>query len=285
MSNGNSDILTRAYEVLHVNDRASLDEVKRAYAVLVATESRSEDNWQRAKEIGWAFEVISEHLFRPTGGPFPEESESRPDEPGQTKAGALARVTTYLLPPADDSPPSAFFGRLVLVVVLAIWGIMFVFAPISGDYVGRSFMHLVNLPFHEAGHLFFSFLGDFLRVLGGTLTQVLIPLVCVAAFIRRRDVFGAACALWWTGQSLIDAAPYIYDARAGQLMLLGGVTGQEAPEFHDWHNILGRLGLLSWDHSIAYATKGAGVILIFSALAWAWWYVLRSRRNRGRIGG
>jgi hypothetical protein len=81
------------------------------------------------------------------------------------------------------------------------------------------------------------------------------------------------------GQSFIDIAPYIYDARAGELMLLGGVTGQEAPDFHDWHNILGRLGLLSWDHPIAYAVRVTGVLVMVSSLGWAWSCLLRQYRD------
>ena len=138
--------------------------------------------------------------------------------------------------------------------------------PYQGDYVYRSFMHLVDLPFHEAGHLVFTFLGDFMHVLGGTLGQVIVPAVCAAAFLRQAEPFGASCCLWWTGQSFIDIAPYVYDARAGQLRLLGGVTGQDNPCFHDWHNILGRLGLLSYDHALAYAAKFTGVLLIVLSL-------------------
>jgi hypothetical protein len=161
-----------------------------------------------------------------------------------------------------------FYGRVFFLLILTAWGIKFVFAPVRGDSMGSSFLHLINLPFHEAGHLIFSILGDFMKVLGGTLTQILIPLVCMVAFLRRQDAFAASCSLWWVGQNFIDVAPYIFDARAGELMLLGGATGQDDPDFHDWHNILERLGLLSWDHAIAYLSKSVGVLLILVSLGW-----------------
>ncbi len=177
------------------------------------------------------------------------------------------------------------FGvRVVFFLFLLVWGIRFMVAPIQGDYVGRSFMHLINLPFHEAGHIIFSFLGDFMGVVGGTLMQVLIPCLCTVAFLRRQDVFGASFGVWWTGQSLIDAAAYIYDARAGKLMLLGGVTGQEAPEYHDWHNILGRLGLLEYDHVLAYLAKGAGVLIMILALLWGGYTLISLYRGRSFTG-
>ena len=101
-----------------------------------------------------------------------------------------------------------------------------------------SFMHLPNLVFHEAGHILFTPLGRFMIVLGGSLTQVLVPLVCAGAFLwQTRDPFGAAIAVWWAGESLTDVAPYINDARDLQLVLLGGKTGAEV-EGHDWEYLL-----------------------------------------------
>ena len=42
-----------------------------------------------------------------------------------------------------------------------------------------------------------------------------------AAFLKQGDRFGAAVCAWWAGQNLLDVAPYIADARALQLVLLG----------------------------------------------------------------
>jgi len=115
--------------------------------------------------------------------------------------------------------------------------------------------------------------------------QVVIPFVCIIAFLKKANVFAAAIALWWTGQSFIDVAPYIYDARAGELMLLGGVTGQDAPDYHDWHNMLERLDLLEYDHTFAYGAKYTGVILILLALAWGLSVLIRQYKGMARSTG
>ena len=83
---------------------------------------------------------------------------------------------------------------------------------------------MANLVFHEAGHIILIPLGEFMSILGGSLFQVLIPLVFLVAFLLKRDAFAATVMMWWTGQSLIDLAPYIADARAQRLVLLGGVN-------------------------------------------------------------
>jgi len=128
----------------------------------------------------------------------------------------------------------------------------------------QSFMHLVNLPFHEAGHIVFRPFGEFITSLGGSLGQILMPLICLSVLlIKTRDTFGASIAMWWLGESFIDMAPYINDARALQLPLLGGNTGASAPYgFHDWQFILNESGLLERDHLIASLSFSVGVILM-----------------------
>jgi len=173
-------------------------------------------------------------------------------------------------------------GRFCLWLVLAVWGFRFMTAPVSGEYFNQSFMHLINLPFHEAGHIFFTPFGRFLQVLGGTLGQWIIPLVVTVAFVLKADRFAASVGLWWLGQSFMDIAPYMDDARAGQLLLLGGVTGSEVADYHDWEVILTRLGWMQYDHLIARLSFGCGVALMLAALLWGGW-VLYCQKGAGKV--
>ncbi len=168
-------------------------------------------------------------------------------------------------------------GRLLLWLGLAVWGVKFMFTPVTGEAFSESYMHLVNLPFHEAGHVLFSVFGRFIQVLGGTLGQLLIPLIVTVSFLLRSNHFAVSVGLWWLGQSFMDCAPYIDDARAGQLMLLGGVTGSEVEEYHDWEHILTRLGLMSYDHLIARISFGCGVIIMVTALVWGVYVLYRQK--------
>jgi hypothetical protein len=65
----------------------------------------------------------------------------------------------------------------------------------------------------------------------------------------------------------MDVAPYINDARALDLMLLGGVTGKET-DGHDWENILGMLGWLEYDHRLAQLSHNVGILVMLTSLAW-----------------
>ena len=161
-------------------------------------------------------------------------------------------------------------ARGALLLVLTWWTIGFVVHPLDGPYVGGSFLHLVNLPFHEAGHVLFAPFGSFLMSLGGSLLQVLIPFVCAVSFARREDRFSTCVCAWWAGQSLVDLAPYIADARALQLVLLGGFTGAEV-EGHDWEAILMRLGLLRYDRTLGLAAHWLGSLIMTGAIGAACW--------------
>jgi hypothetical protein len=139
------------------------------------------------------------------------------------------------------------------------------------NYAGNSFFHLVNLPFHEAGHLFFQLLGRWMASLGGTLGQLLIPVTCLLVLLlKTKDPFGASVSLWWFGENFMDIAPYINDARNQELMLLGGITGREADYgYHDWEFILSEIGLLRYDHTLASIAQGLGIVLMLLSFAWA----------------
>ena len=212
---------------------------------------------------GVIFARIREHrppAARTAAAGEDDESEA---PPGET-------IKKLFLPVPVDPNPLSVGGRALLLVLLAVWSFSFLFASIESNAVGRSFLHLVNLPFHEAGHIIFTPLGRFMQVLGGTLGQLLMPAVCLAVLLlRTRDAFGAAVAQWWLAESFMDIAPYINDARSLKLILLGGVTGKDVADYHDWEYLLRTAGLLRMDHALAYMAQGIGIVLMVAALAWA----------------
>jgi ribosomal protein L40E len=181
---------------------------------------------------------------------------------------------------ADTSTDSlTFAGRVAVFLILLWWGRAFMFTPLETNYTGESFLHLINLPFHEAGHLLFIPLGRFMTILGGSLGQILMPLICLGTFvIKTHDPFGASVALWWTAESFMDIAPYINDARDMDLMLLGGVTGKET-DGHDWNNILTMLGWLEYDHRLAHLTYNFGILLMVTSFAWGGLLLLKHYRR------
>jgi hypothetical protein len=109
--------------------------------------------------------------------------------------------------------------------------------------------------------------GEWLTVLGGTLGQLLMPAIMLfALLVKNRDPFGASVALWLLGVSLLDVAPYMFDAFDPQLMLLSGRTGEEGG--HDWIYLFNSLELLPRAHLIGNLTHKLGALVILLALVW-----------------
>ena len=98
-------------------------------------------------------------------------------------------------------------------------------------------------------------------MLGGSLNQVLVPAICVVAFLRTRQPASAAVGLFRTGQSLTDVAVYAADGRAMALPLLAEGL------IHDWNYILGHTGLLGHAEAVGRLMFGAGALLMLGALA------------------
>lgn len=119
-----------------------------------------------------------------------------------------------------------------------------------------------NLVFHEAGHVLFSALGEFMMILGGSLMQVLIPAICTAYFLLRRQLAASAVTLFWTGESLTGVAIYVADAKRRELPLLGGEESA-----HDWNFLLGRLGLLEHADGLGWLVFGVAAAMILAALS------------------
>lgn len=189
--------------------------------------------------------------------------------------GKLAWLKRHLLAADPEESGPLVAGRAIVYLALVVWGARLMTHSISSNYVGESFLHLVNLPFHEAGHLIFAPFGRFIQVLGGTLGQWLVPFVVLCAFVAKGNPFGGVVGLWWLGESFMDIAPYMDDARAGQLMLLGGVTGSEVADYHDWEVILTKLGWMQHDHLIARLSFGTGVVFMLVSFAWGGYLLWR----------
>ncbi len=196
-------------------------------------------------------------------------------EAGSGRAEVDAFVDRFLGAPSMDNglAAAARFGLWCFIVYYSLQFYTLNIRELGEDW---SLLHGVNLIFHEAGHWIFGVFGNHLLMsLGGTLGQLLMPAILgLAFFFKNKDCYAAGLGLWWVGQNLVDCAPYINDARALQLMLLGGGTGKEV-EGHDWEFILGQLGLLNQDIYIARDVLLAGRIVMAAGLLWMLIVVLR----------
>ena len=183
-----------------------------------------------------------------------------------------------LLAVPDRVDAMRFWFRCALWLGFAIWGLVLIAQDWRTGEIGESFIHRPLLIFHEAGHVVFMAFGHWLTVLGGTLGQLIMPAVMAIALLwKNRDPFGAAIGVWLIGVSLLDIAPYIFDALVPQLTLLSGGTGEEGG--HDWIYLLSSLGWLPKAQVIGGLVHKLGALVVLLALAWAGWVLLLQHRR------
>ena len=205
---------------------------------------------------------------------------TRPASTVQIDAESGWRALLLHVPERLDS--TLFWCRVALLAVFAVWGLWLMTRSVADGEIAQSFIHGPLLVFHEAGHVLFMPLGRWMTVAGGTLMQCLMPVVMGAALLRKnRDPFGAAFALWLLGVSVMDIAPYLFDALHPQLTLLGGGTGEDGG--HDFIFLLDSVGLRDHAQWLGLLLHKLGAVLMLLALGWAGWLLLLQRGHRAGV--
>jgi hypothetical protein len=164
----------------------------------------------------------------------------------------------------------AVVGRAVALLIMIVLGWKLAARGLTMESGGvLSFIRLVDLVFHEAGHVIFGFFGSFIAALGGSLNQVLMPALCAFHFFRQKQVASASAAVFWTGENVIGVAVYVADGRDMKLPLLAeGLT-------HDWNYLLSALSLRDAAEPLGRLVFVAGVTILTSAMALLAWDLMR----------
>jgi hypothetical protein len=145
------------------------------------------------------------------------------------------------------------------LVGLAACGVLGWFAFVRG--VNVPLLWMVDLGFHELGHLVTRWAPEVVMAMMGSINQVAVPLGIAVYFLWiRRDLLGGALCLAWASTSAQNASVYIGDAPYQRLQLIGG--------FHDWAFVLGpqHFNMLDRAALIAGVVKGFGIILWVAAV-------------------
>jgi hypothetical protein len=133
----------------------------------------------------------------------------------------------------------------------------------------------LNLGIHELGHYLWAPAGEFWAVLGGSLTQCLVPIVMAYLFHRQRDYFAIAIALCWLSTNLFSVATYAADALTQQLPLVS--PGSDDPD-HDWSYLLTRWNRLSHARDFGNVFRATASLTMVAGLAFGAWILWRMRK-------
>lgn len=127
----------------------------------------------------------------------------------------------------------------------------------------------VFVPIHEGGHLLFRFFGEFVSVAGGTILQLLVPILLTTYFLFHRQAQGVAFCLFFMFEQFLPISTYMADARAQELPLL--TIGDTEYVIHDWNYLFGKLGVLDHDIQIAGLMRFLGWAGMIAVVIWLLW--------------
>jgi len=230
-----------------------------------------------------------------------ERSRKKKDSAVQSDDDLIAH---YYVEPEETSGPKSYLGRLAAqyfwgpynspwkpvtkwrMISLSIFFIIFIYLlsqetfyrlyPQSNiiDSTIISVFARVNLVFHEAGHWIFGATRNrTLTILGGSMMQILVPLMICFTFWGNRDATAMGFGLVWMFQNFLEVGRYMADARKPVLPLIGGLDPFGS---HDWVNLFNRWDLWSYDTAIAKTTWTLGWIGIIGTVFWYTWRWLTS---------
>lgn len=146
--------------------------------------------------------------------------------------------------------------KLVTAILVSLYFLWCAYDPFTWKLLDG-----VDLLIHEAGHLIFRIFGEFIGVAGGSLFQVIMPLIFFIHFIYHEKYYSASFVLFWVGQSILNVFVYANDAVVMSLPLISGMTGAEGG-FHDWNYLLDSTGMLGYTQKIAGLIRFAGTVTI-----------------------
>lgn len=206
----------------------------------------------------------------------PRPASAQPDD--EDSLLSRAKALAFYVPEEVDR--GLVYGRAILFAAIAFYGAKLALMDIPSWEMASSLIHLPMVPIHEFGHVLFRPLGEFMTLLGGSLFQVMLPVIFGAIFVvKNRDPFAASVMLWWAAVAVMDVAPYVYDAWQPQHVLLTGRTGDSGA--HDFIDVLGDLGLLHKARPLGRGVHAFGFLMMVAALAWGAWIVWQQlRRSR-----
>jgi hypothetical protein len=150
-------------------------------------------------------------------------------------------------------------SRLAGIAWLTFYALFLLYALTSSTHF--LIFDYANLIIHEAGHFFFSWFGEAIRILGGTLGELLVPLLCASYFFFQRETTGFTFSMFWFFENFPYIGAYMADARTASLPLVGS-------DESDWAILFGQWGFLAQDQEIGSTMRILGYLGMLATIAW-----------------
>ena len=170
------------------------------------------------------------------------------------------------MPLFEDFPRWKPVSKVAGISWIVFYLLFFLYAALNAS--GFLILDFVNLIIHEGGHMVFSPFGYTITILGGTLGELIVPLLCASYFWWKRETTAVAFCTFWFFENFLYIGTYMSDARTSAIPLVGS-------DESDWTILFTQWGILSSDQQIGHATRFLGWLGMFAAVAWLAYRVFR----------
>jgi hypothetical protein len=152
------------------------------------------------------------------------------------------------------------YFKLTASVLVAIYCFYYLHTQDSWHFIDN-----MDLIIHEAGHYIFFIFGTFINMAGGSLLQLIMPVLFAFSFFRTEQNFSGSLMMYWLAINFFNVGQYAADAVSMNLPLLGGDN-----VIHDWNYLLSTLGFLQETQIIANVIYFIGILCIIAGLIFSY---------------
>lgn len=147
----------------------------------------------------------------------------------------------------------------------------------------QSVLYPLTVGTHELGHFAFSWMGEFMGVIGGLLFQLGVPVVSIINFYFLGDFFALFFSLGWLSTSLFLIARFVTAARLTGEALIGPFS--ERNIIKDWNYFLTSADLLPYAGFIVFFCKVLACLTMLICLSGGLWFLIQAKKNSSRHKG
>lgn len=133
----------------------------------------------------------------------------------------------------------------------------------TDTYTYLDYFHLIV---HEAGHAMLGFIHEVVTALGGTIMQLIIPVLLIIYFFVNYMRKSLQAALFLEGHSFLNVSIYAADAKDMKLELFGPPNAK-----HDWNWILTHFDALDYTGDVAMFFRIMAGFCFLAAILVPWY--------------
>jgi hypothetical protein len=156
-----------------------------------------------------------------------------------------------------SAPQIMHYIILITLILLALQESLHLFDAIEIISMPNTLLSFLFIWVHEAGHVYFNWGWDVLHAFGGTLNEIIFPLLPAYYCYIKKYKFLCSLFIFWLGHNFFGIGVYMADSRARKEIMFG-----DGSEIHDWEFLLNKFNIINYDVTLGNTVWAIGWIFV-----------------------